>query len=149
MKIWSLIRSMYEIETYFASVAVWIQIFSLLSNFEPKQSLACNNSISICLVKSHLLLFLWRFEAAGRPLAKAKEFLNVINAPLLSYPDETKLSDIYDIPGLHCMTGIVAKLIKEIEKSFDCWLPRWQQHPQDGVPGQPQFRGQPCQGTTM
>ena len=53
-------------------------------------------------------------------MAKAKEFLNVINAPLLSYPDDTKLSDIYDIPGLHCMTGIVAKLIKEIEKSFGC-----------------------------
>ena len=53
-------------------------------------------------------------------MAKAKEFLNVINAPLLSYPDETKLSDIYDIPGLHCMTGIVAKLISEIEKSFGC-----------------------------
>ena len=53
-------------------------------------------------------------------MAKAKEFLNVINDPLLSYPDDTKLSDIYDIPGLHCMTGIVAKLISEIEKSFDC-----------------------------
>ena len=53
-------------------------------------------------------------------MAKAKEFLNVINAPLLSYPDDTKLSDIYDIPGLHCMTGIVAKLVSEIEKSFDC-----------------------------
>ena len=53
-------------------------------------------------------------------MAKAKEFLNVINAPLLSYPDDTKLSEIYDIPGLHCMTGIVAKLISEVEKSFDC-----------------------------
>ena len=51
-------------------------------------------------------------------MAKAKEFLNVVNAPLLSYPDWTLLSDIYDIPGLHCMTGIVAKLIGEIEKSF-------------------------------
>ena len=51
-------------------------------------------------------------------MAKAKEFLNVINPPLLSYPDWTLLSDIYDIPGLHCLTGIVAKLIGEIEKSF-------------------------------
>ena len=51
-------------------------------------------------------------------MAKAKEFLNVVNAPLLSYPDWTLLSDIYVIPGLHCMTGIIAKLIGEIEKSF-------------------------------
>ena len=51
-------------------------------------------------------------------MAKAKEFLNVVNPPLLSYPDWALLSDIYDIPGLHCMTGIVAKLIGEIEKSF-------------------------------
>ena len=51
-------------------------------------------------------------------MPKAKEFLNVVNAPLLSYPDWTLLSDIYDIPGLHCMTGIIAKLIGEIEKSF-------------------------------
>ena len=44
-------------------------------------------------------------------MAKAKEYLNVVNAPLLRYPDWTLLSDIYDIPGLHCMTGIIAKLI--------------------------------------
>ena len=42
----------------------------------------------------------------------------MVNAPLLSYPDWTLLSDIYDIPGLHCMTGIIAKLIGEIENSF-------------------------------
>ena len=42
----------------------------------------------------------------------------MVNAPLLSYPDWTLLSEIYDIPGLHCMTGIIAKLIGEIEKSF-------------------------------
>ena len=51
-------------------------------------------------------------------MPKAKEFLNVVNAPLLSYPDWTLLSEIYDISGLHCMTGIIAKLIGEIEKSF-------------------------------
>ena len=53
-------------------------------------------------------------------MAKAKEYLNVVNAPILTYPDHTLLSDIYDIPGLHCLTGIVGKLISEIEKSFDC-----------------------------
>ena len=41
--------------------------------------------------------------------------------PLLSlarYPDETLLCDIYNVPGLHCKTGVTAKLIKEIEQSF-------------------------------
>ena len=41
--------------------------------------------------------------------------------PLLSlerYPDETLLCDIYNVPGLHCKTGVTAKLIKEIERSF-------------------------------
>ena len=65
--------------------------------------------------------FYLRFEAAGCPHAKAKEFLNVVREPLLSlarFPDNTLLCDIYNVPGLHCMTGIAAKLIKEIEKSF-------------------------------
>ena len=41
--------------------------------------------------------------------------------PLLSlarFPDDTLLSDIYNVPGLHCKTGITGKLVKEIEKSF-------------------------------
>ena len=65
--------------------------------------------------------FYFRFEAADCPHAKAKEFLNVVREPLLSlaqFPDDTLLCDIYNVPGLHCMTGITAKLIKEIEKSF-------------------------------
>ena len=45
----------------------------------------------------------------------------MVREPLLSlarYPDDTLLCDIYNVPGLHCMTGITAKLITEIEKSF-------------------------------
>ena len=45
----------------------------------------------------------------------------MVREPLLSlaqFPDDTLLCDIYNVPGLHCMTGITAKLIKEIEKSF-------------------------------
>ena len=63
-------------------------------------------------------------------MAKAKDFLNVVNPPLLSYPDWTPLSDIYDIPGLHCLTGIIAKLIGEIEKSFARNILKYQRQPE-------------------
>ena len=59
--------------------------------------------------------------AAGSPWPNAKEYLNAVRKPLLSlsrYPDETLLCDIYNVPGLHCKTGVTAKLIKEIERSF-------------------------------
>ena len=59
-----------------------------------------------------------RFLAAGCPLARAKEFLNVVHPPLLTQPDDKLLADVFNVPGLHCMTGVVGKLIDEIEKSF-------------------------------
>ena len=62
-----------------------------------------------------------RFEADGCPYPNAKEYRNVVRKPLLSlarFPDETLLCDIYNVPGLHCKTGIAGKLTKEIEKSF-------------------------------
>ena len=49
------------------------------------------------------------------------EYLNAVRKPLLSlarYSDETLLCDIYNVPGLHYKTGVTAKLIKEIERSF-------------------------------
>ena len=45
--------------------------------------------------------------------------MNVVREPLLSlarYPDDTLLCDIYNVPDLHCMTGICGKLIKEVER---------------------------------
>ena len=65
--------------------------------------------------------FTLRFEADGSPHHNAKEYLNTVRKPLLSlarFPDDTLLSDIYNVPGLHCKTGITGKLVKEIEKSF-------------------------------
>ena len=65
--------------------------------------------------------FILRFEADGSPYANAKEYLNTVRKPLLSlarFPDDTLLCDIYNVPGLHCKTGITGKLVKEIEKSF-------------------------------
>ena len=65
--------------------------------------------------------FFLRFEADGSPFPNAKEYGNVVRKPLLSlarFPDDTLLSDIYNVPGLHCKTGITGKLVKEIEKSF-------------------------------
>ena len=77
---------------------------------------SCVSSYIILL--SGLITLLSRFVAAGSRLADAKEFMNVVNPPLLTYPDETLLVDIFNVPGLHCMTGIVGKLIGEVEKCF-------------------------------
>ena len=55
-----------------------------------------------------------RFEADGCPYPNAKEYRNVVRKPLLSlarFPDETLLCDIYNVPGLHCKTGIAGKLL--------------------------------------
>ena len=65
--------------------------------------------------------FFLRFEADGSPYPNAKEYGNVVRKPLLSlarFPDDTLPCDIYNVPGLHCKTGITGKLVKEIEKSF-------------------------------
>ena len=55
--------------------------------------------------------------AAGSIKSKAMETDNVINPPLLTGDDSTLLRDIFFIPELHVMTGVVGKLMWELERS--------------------------------
>ena len=43
---------------------------------------------------------------------------NVVNPPLIIAPDNKLLIDVFNIPQLHVMTGVLAKLVEAAEKSF-------------------------------
>lgn len=66
---------------------------------------------------------LWKsynsWVGSGADKSRAQEFGNVINKPLLSGGDDTLVSDIFHIPELHILTGVVGKIVKELEnKTF-------------------------------
>ena len=44
------------------------------------------------------------------------EFGNVINKPLLTVDDDILISDIFNIPELHILTGVTGKLVQEFER---------------------------------
>ena len=77
------------------------------------------------------------FQQAGAPLKRAKDFNNVVNQPLITGPDEQKiLGEAVYFPEHHVFTGIVGKLIKELERNlFDSaeegllFMDNWMKNP--------------------
>ena len=63
-------------------------------------------------------LFDWhqKFLENGANRRSAKMYQNVVNRPLLIGEDEVKTLEILNPPQLHLMTGVLGKLIKEMEK---------------------------------
>lgn len=61
------------------------------------------------------------YVKAGSDLKKAMNFHNVVNPPLVTGRDDPKiLGDLFFFPEHHVFTGIVGKLVKELEKNvFD------------------------------
>ena len=56
------------------------------------------------------------FVAGGSVLARAQDTGNVVNPPLLTGPSSTLLRDIVFIPECHVLTGVVGKLVMEMER---------------------------------
>ena len=48
-------------------------------------------------------------------MKSAKNYFNVINKPLLVGDDSTKVVSVVNFPELHVLTGILGKLVKEME----------------------------------
>jgi hypothetical protein len=65
--------------------------------------------------------FLWTsfiaYLAAGSNLSRAMETGNVIHPPLLTGNNSTLIRDIFFIPEFHILTGVVGKLIWDLERS--------------------------------
>ena len=67
-------------------------------------------------------LFEWnqKFIDSGGNKKNAKNYQNVINKPLLTGEDNTKTLEVLNPPELHLMTGVIGKLIMEMErKAFE------------------------------
>ena len=56
------------------------------------------------------------FINSGANKKEASKFQNVVNKPLICGEDYTKIEDIFNIPELHILTGVVGKLLKELER---------------------------------
>ena len=56
------------------------------------------------------------FIEAGSNLKLAQRFKNVVNPPLLIGPTDCKVLGLVYFPELHVLTGIVGKLVKEMER---------------------------------
>ena len=75
--------------------------------------------------RSNTIGSLWNdysaFLQAGSNIKKAMQFNNVVSPPLITGADDMKiLGDIFFFPEHHVFTGIVGKLVKELErKVFD------------------------------
>ena len=55
----------------------------------------------------------------GADMSQAKEYGNVTNKPLLTGDDDKLIRDIFHIPELHILTGVVGKIVKALEgKAF-------------------------------
>ena len=59
-----------------------------------------------------------RFQADGSPLADQKDYENFTRPPLLIGENHILLILLSSLPGLHMMTGVVSKLIAEIEATL-------------------------------
>lgn len=113
-----------------------------------KQAASCKHCCPFCdgtspwLRKSKALTIgsLWSsyndFVANGSILKTAMKFGNVVNIPLVTGPDDKLLIDLFNFPELHVLTGIVGKIIKEMErKVFPSaeegkeFLDRWMEQP--------------------
>ena len=56
------------------------------------------------------------FLEAGSNLKLAQRFMNVVNPPLIIGPNDSKVLGLVYFPELHVLTGIVGKLVKELER---------------------------------
>ena len=57
-----------------------------------------------------------KYVENGSNKKKAKNYQNVVNPPLLTGKDSTKTIEVLNISELHCMTGVVGKLVSEMER---------------------------------
>ena len=73
------------------------------------------------------------FVSSGSDIKHASKYGNVINAPLITGPEDKLILDIVNFPELHVLTGVVGKLVKEFERKvfvtaedgknfMDCWM---------------------------
>ena len=94
-----------------------------------KQSASCTHSCPYCEGSSPWqepsrvltvgMLWEWhgQYVSAGEPHKNARMFQNVVNPPLITgQPDDTILSILFP-PENHLMTGIVGKVVEEMEKA--------------------------------
>ena len=56
-----------------------------------------------------------KFLESGANMRSAKLYQNVVNKPLLTGEDERKTLELLNPPQLHLMTGVLGKLIKEMD----------------------------------
>ena len=68
-----------------------------------------------------------KFVETGEDMDKAKtdEIRSVVNSALLHYPPETLVIDIINIPSLHILLGVVAKLVEYMEKAIGAGGKDW------------------------
>ena len=59
------------------------------------------------------------FLAAGSNLKHGQRFQNVVNPPLIKGFDTTEVLGLVYFPELHVLTGIVGKLVKEMERKVN------------------------------
>ena len=57
-----------------------------------------------------------KFMDAGGNVKKAMQFNHFVNKPLLNGEDNKKVISAANFPELHVLTGIVGKIIKELER---------------------------------
>ena len=57
-----------------------------------------------------------KFVESGGKKNNAKHYQNVVNPPLLTGDESTMTLEVLNISELHCMTGIVGKIISEMER---------------------------------
>ena len=58
----------------------------------------------------------WMADDAN--LKKAKKYTNVVHPPLLTSDKNKKVLKLVSIHGLYILIGVVAKILKEIEKNL-------------------------------
>ena len=57
-----------------------------------------------------------KYVENGSNKKRAKNYQNVVNPPLLTGKESTKTIEVLNISELHCMTGVVGKLVSEMER---------------------------------
>ena len=93
-----------------------------------KQVASCTHSCAYCegqspwddsskpLTIGSLMDWYNKFLESGANMRSAKMYQNVVNKPLLIGDDERKTLELLNPPQLHIMTGVLGKLIKEMER---------------------------------
>ena len=55
---------------------------------------------------------------AGSPKTNQKAFQNFVNKPLVTGPQKSLILERLNVPGLHILIGVVAKLISAFEEEL-------------------------------